>query len=468
MSTRAARAARHASSTTIGTPNRGESNQATTSGSTTPARKKQRTTRTRLRLDENRDDDDDAVRVSSNVRITAADEGGSEDDSSKNKDEEINNAHRDDNHGRRRLGTRHQEEGPAGTAPSNQQAHGVATPQTIVVPAKETMPRRKELKIDDFRGKPGESVEAWLASVLEEVKNQEHLGGDTWTASELFHGAVPHLKEKAQKWYLSLTESMRSEDCTFAFLVEWMRAKYGPRDNAWQVQQRLAKRVQQPGERLSEFAAGLLDIGFGKIVSAESYIEAFLNGMNNEIMATQVRVSDTQTLEEAVQYAEDKCGEFGEGRKATDWRVAERPCRIYRNLTGDDDSGRLKMGKTEVNNQSDWKKLGRGFGGGEHTPPVYDTPGKLVSGLAQTAKKDPLSLAVLQALMTMVAVGKIAEASGRTTKTAAAKPKARTLEVKAERSTAAEGRDRGPAEAAASQYRRGNNGGSSGGRCFGG
>ncbi|GMF31951.1 unnamed protein product [Phytophthora fragariaefolia] len=176
------------------------------------ARKKQRTTRTRLRHAENRDDDDDAVVVSSNVRITAADDGGSADDSSNNENEDNNYAHRYDNHGRRCLGTRHQEKCPARTAPSNQQAHGVAealstmswwdvltpvqqrslvqrlvdpspmatqTPQTLVVPARETKPCRKELKIDEFRGKPGESVEAWLASVLEEVKNQEHQGGDS-------------------------------------------------------------------------------------------------------------------------------------------------------------------------------------------------------------------------------------------------------------------------------------------------
>ncbi|GMF29577.1 unnamed protein product [Phytophthora fragariaefolia] len=39
--------------------------------------------------------------------------------------------------------------------------------QTIV--GREQRSRRKELKINDFKGKPGESVEAWLASVLEEV-----------------------------------------------------------------------------------------------------------------------------------------------------------------------------------------------------------------------------------------------------------------------------------------------------------
>ncbi|GMF36063.1 unnamed protein product [Phytophthora fragariaefolia] len=94
------------------------------------------------------------------------------------------------------------------------------TPQTIAVPVRDQKPRQKEMRVDDFSGKPGESVEAWLASVLEEVKNQEHLGGDTWTAGELFHGAAQHLKGKAQKWYISLTETMGPSDRTFAFLVK--------------------------------------------------------------------------------------------------------------------------------------------------------------------------------------------------------------------------------------------------------
>ncbi|GMF50459.1 unnamed protein product [Phytophthora fragariaefolia] len=494
MMTRAAKAARSTGRSTAGnTPRR----------STTPARKKQRTHRTRLHLGSDAHDDDTVV-VSSDVTIATAATGSPEDDgSSSSEDGDNNRAHRDSSR-QGRTQTPRPKRPPARAAPSNQrededtsavhdelddmswwdvmtpvqqrkmaQRLAAATPmaapvpQTIVVPAREEKLRRKMLRIDDFKGEPGESVEAWLASVLGEVKNQEHLGGDTWTASELSHGAVPHLKGKAQKWYISLTESLQPDDYTFAFLVEQMRAKYGRRDNAWQIQQRLAKRVQQPGERLSDFADSLLDIGFGKRVSAESNVEAFLNGMNNEIMATHVRASNPQTLEEAVQYAEDKCGEYGEGRKVTDWRVAEQR---YRDAAiGDEEAGRgRKPAKAEMSGHIDWKKLGLEFGGDENPPPVYDTSVKAISGLAQNAKKDPLSLAALQTLMTMVGAGKIAEASGQAAKTTAPKPKVRPLEVKAESRT--ENEDEGSTRPAPTAKRvwQGSGPGIFGGRGYGG
>lgn len=452
------------------------------------------------------DEDDGSVIVSSGVRIAAAGGHGPGDDDSGDDDDD-DRAPGGSAGSSDRWVARLAEEPPARAAPANQPPRNAAAaqqdadlndmswwdvltpaqqrsmarrlvaatpmaaapapaPQTVVV--REQRPRRKELKIEDFKGKSGESVEAWLASVLDEVKNQELLGGDTWTAAELFRGAVQHLKGKAKRWYLSLTETMDADDCTFAFLVEKMRAKYGRRENAWQIQQRLAKRVQQPGERLSDFAESLLAIGFGKKVSAESYVEAFLNGMNNEVMATQVRASDPQTLEEAVHYAEDKCGEYGEGRKVTDWHVARQRYRMDPSA-GDDEPGRRKReAKSEMSAQIDWKKLGLGFGGDENSPPVYDTSGKPISGLVEKAKKDPLSLAALQAMMTVIGVGKIAEASApRTSKPADAKPKARVLEVKTERPAAAEDEDSRPSAPAASRGWQGGSGGY-GGRGYGG
>ncbi|GMF36062.1 unnamed protein product [Phytophthora fragariaefolia] len=129
-------------------------------------------------------------------------------------------------------------------------------------------------------------------------------------------------------------------------------------------------------------------------------------------MATQVRGADPRTLEDAVQYAEDKCGEYGEGRRITDWRMTEQR---YREVPGTEDNSQMRITL------------------------VDDTSGKAVSRLAETAEKEPISLAALQALMTMVGVGKITEASGQTAdKLAAAKPKARALEVKAERHASAE------------------------------
>ncbi|GMF35054.1 unnamed protein product [Phytophthora fragariaefolia] len=499
MTTRATEAARNVSTST-GSTSRGRPRQVRVAASGAPAHKKQRMSPTPVRLDNNDDSDNDTVLVSSNVRIAAAGAGGPRDDSSSDEDVDNNRSqHREDDSSRQHE-TPQREGLPVRAVALNQQNQDAddeeddlndmswwdvltpaqkrgmakrlvaATPtpapaaQTIVV--REQRSRRKELKIDDFKGKPGESVEAWLASVLEEVKSQERLGGDTWTAGELFSGAVQHLKGKAQKWYISHTETMELDDCTFAFLVERMRAKYGRRDNAWQIQQRLAKRVQQPGERLRDFADSLLDIGFEKRVPAETYVEAFLNGMNNEVMSTQTRGADPQTLEEAVQYAEDKCGEYGEGRKVTDWEEARRCYRMGRDSIGDDETGRWKKERSEVNDQIDWKKLGLGFGG--ESRPVYDTAGKSVSGLAEKAKEDPLSLAAIQALMAMVGVGKFEDAVSTTPKAAAAKTKARALEVKAECRMDAEDDAHGRDAPAAQQNWRNDGYEGSGGRGFSG
>eukprot|EP00644_Phytophthora_capsici_P017360 jgi/Phyca11/125185/e_gw1.57.239.1 len=145
----------------------------------------------------------------------------------------------------------------------------------------------KTLNLEDFRVTAAESVEAWLATIPQEVERQAGLGGDTWTAEELYYGVTAHLKDAASKWLITLSETMRDEDKTLSYL--------------------------QPGERLSDYAAVLMDIGFGQRVSAETYVEAFISGINNPTTATQIRAYEPQTLEDAVQFAEDKCGDYGEG-----------------------------------------------------------------------------------------------------------------------------------------------------------
>ncbi|KAE9180551.1 hypothetical protein PF004_g24807 [Phytophthora fragariae] len=125
----------------------------------------------------------------------------------------------------------------------------------------------------------------------------------------------------------------------------------------FRIQQRLAARVQQPGERLSDFATSLTSIGFGKRVPVESYVEAFINGINNDTTATQVRTYEPTTLDEAVQFAEDKCGEYGEGFKVTDWRVAKRRYREEHEYGAEDDTqpAKKKPPTTESVDQLDWK-----------------------------------------------------------------------------------------------------------------
>ncbi|OWY95439.1 putative Polyprotein, partial [Phytophthora megakarya] len=108
-----------------------------------------------------------------------------------------------------------------------------------------------------------------------------------------------------------LTSSMRREDKTLEFLVRKLRKKYGRRDNVFKVQQRLVERVQKPGERLSDYADVLTNIGFGHQVPAEVYVEAFVNGINNQTAVMQMKGHNPKTLEDAVQYAEYACGEYG-------------------------------------------------------------------------------------------------------------------------------------------------------------
>jgi hypothetical protein len=210
-----------------------------------------------------------------------------------------------------------------------------APPVVIRAPAPEQQrrPKMKYLNLSDFSGKSSESAEAGLATIPQEVERQAGLGGDTSTAEELYYGATAHLKDAASTWLITLAETMTEQDKTLAYLVRMMRKKFGHREDMFTIQQRLTARVQQPGKRLRDFAASLSTIGFGKRVPAESYVGAFINGINNQITATQVRTYEPRTIDEAVQFAEDKCGEFDEGFKVTDWRVAKRYYRESRITT---------------------------------------------------------------------------------------------------------------------------------------
>ncbi|GMF49643.1 unnamed protein product [Phytophthora fragariaefolia] len=215
-----------------------------------------------------------------------------------------------------------------------------ATPvATEAAPTSRQRRKCKQLNLIDFRGKADKSVEAWLPTIPEEVERQRMLGGDSWTAEELYYGVTAHLKDGASRWLTTVSVNMADEDRTFEYLVARLRAKYGRRENMWQIQHRLAKRVQEPGERLQDFAESLSQIGLGKRVPDESYVGAFIAGINNEITATQIRTREPKNLEDAVKFSIDTCGEFGEGLGVTDWREAERRYRANRGLDGEGEVG---------------------------------------------------------------------------------------------------------------------------------
>uniref|UniRef100_H3GFB4 Retrotransposon gag domain-containing protein n=1 Tax=Phytophthora ramorum TaxID=164328 RepID=H3GFB4_PHYRM len=265
----------------------------------------------------------------------------------------------------------------------------------------------KKLDIEDFKGMPSESIEAWLSTVQQAVQRQEMLGGDSWNAVELFYGVTAHLKGDANKWFMTMSDSMDDDDCTFTYLTRKLRKKYGRRENSWQIQKRLGKREQQSGERLDAFAGSLTSIGFGKRVSAESYLEAFYDGLNNQDAAAHIRTLAPQNLGEALEYAIDGYGEYGEGRKITSWRSAKQRYR----LGGEGENGSNKPAATGMSVKTDpveeinWKQLGLGFGGSD-TPPKYDDAGKAVSRMAgaSSTNEGALSLTALQAIA--VAAGK--------------------------------------------------------------
>jgi hypothetical protein len=322
--------------------------------------------RTCLRLDT-----DDDVDVSSSVRIAAADDGKSDgaEQGSQEHPEKERSAGRDDGHeddeDEREEAQQDDAEAPrrpAAAAPSNQDSNedaiesmswwGALTPgqqrsmmrRFLVQP-----PTAAPATTADRDPGTGNGVAAQAAREVPEdrrlqgagervrgslVSDDPSGGGETWTADELFYGATAHLKDAASKWTITLRETMRPEDKMLDFLVRTMRKKYGRCDTMFNIQNRLAARVQQPGERLSDYAASLTSIGFGQRVPAESYVQAFINGINSATAALQVRTYDQQTLDEAVQFAEDKCGEYGEGFKVTDWtRRARRNRRGARPTT---------------------------------------------------------------------------------------------------------------------------------------
>ncbi|KAE8881195.1 hypothetical protein PF003_g34737 [Phytophthora fragariae] len=293
MTARATRAARRSSTPTAGSTTR------SAGAPSAPKRQRQPRTRVRLSAGGGGDGDDDEVVVSSGVTITAA---GSHDDDSSDDDGDNNAGNhgggnnsrggsggnggdgrggRDhggadgDGGGQQSSGRQQPARTPApvqtqqsdeledmdwweALTPNQQRAKmkrflvqppaAPPAPQPVVIqapaptPAQERPNRRKmkRLHLEDFKGTTGESVEAWLATIPQEVERQASLGGDTWTAAELYYGVTAHLKEGATKRLITLSENMREEDKNLAYLIKMMRKKYGRRDNMFRIQQRLA------------------------------------------------------------------------------------------------------------------------------------------------------------------------------------------------------------------------------------
>jgi hypothetical protein len=224
-----------------------------------------------------------------------------------------------------------------------------------------------------------------------------------------------------------VSENIEPGERTLEFITMRLRKKYGRRETGWQTQERLRKRVQQPGERVDAFADSLVNIGSGKRVLVESFIDAFLDGLNNQIAAAQMRSWSLTTLEEAVQAVIETWGEFADGRKVTEWREASR---LYRRGPQQDENDAAKRNvepKNEPVPQIDWAKLGLGLGGSKNddAAPRYDNCGKAVGGLATSGRMPPegaLPLAALQAIAFAAGAGQVAATQKTAPSTVTGKP----------------------------------------------
>jgi hypothetical protein len=198
-------------------------------------------------------------------------------------------------------------------------------------------PREKKLNIEDFTGAYDESVEAWLATVHNEVERQQTLDGGQWTSRQQFQGASARLKNKAADWFVNMNARLKPEDRTFVHFVVLLRGAFGSNECLLEVQLRVGRREQQPAERLQDFATNLRGIALGHDVPEECLVDAFISGINSPLMSTHVRVRGPQTLAEAVQVAVKTGGPYGAGYKIKDWRAAERDHRDSRILTERED-----------------------------------------------------------------------------------------------------------------------------------
>ncbi|GMF49463.1 unnamed protein product [Phytophthora fragariaefolia] len=186
-----------------------------------------------------------------------------------------------------------------------------------------------------------------------------------------------------------------------SYLTSRRRRKYGRSENAWQNQKTLSQRSEQPGERLDSFVNSLTNIGFGKRVAMESYLEAFYDGLNKpKRLRTRAHLQPA-TLSEALGFTENVYGDRSEP------------------------SDQLVPVGFGVRRQ---QRQGRA--------PRYDGSGKEVSGLAGpvSGREGGLPLAALQAVAVAAGIGQAMAA--RTTRAEASKQwTANTLEVKAEART---------------------------------
>ncbi|POM58644.1 putative Polyprotein [Phytophthora palmivora] len=168
--------------------------------------------------------------------------------------------------------------------------------------------KKKKLEIEYFSGAAGENYTSQVA-----------LYGEEWSSEDLFFGVSAHLKDAARKWFIKLSSEIPPHCRTMEYLSRKLQETYGSQENVWEIEFKLMKRQQQPGELLRDFANCLDEIGAGHTsIPTQCYVDVFIRGMNNEVMSQSVRTAGVQTLEQAVNYAVRNCGKYGQGCEITD------------------------------------------------------------------------------------------------------------------------------------------------------
>ncbi|KAG3079540.1 hypothetical protein PC121_g6945 [Phytophthora cactorum] len=140
----------------------------------------------------------------------------------------------------------------------------------------------------------GENVVSWIETLKQAQQRQLVLSREDWPSRDLYY------------WSVGPPQSGSSDVV--------------PRESAWEVQLRLIQRRQQSGELLRDYANSLTELGAGHPgLSGNFYVDAFARGMNNKISAQVVRTVKSPTLQQAVSFAIENCGKYGE---VNNWDLA--------------------------------------------------------------------------------------------------------------------------------------------------
>ncbi|KAK1943558.1 hypothetical protein P3T76_004954 [Phytophthora citrophthora] len=169
--------------------------------------------------------------------------------------------------------------------------------------------REKKLRLPKFKGlgEPKVTMKAWLKAVKNELRRQTAILRTEWREHEVFIEMVASLEGEALLWYDTVENAFSTrEDQTFRNLSRMMRDRY-------MVKRSNPERRQQRGESLVEYAQKLREIASSNPVNEEWLVDSFLSGMNNTWCSTLVRGHRPATLNEAVNFAVDQVGEYGEG-----------------------------------------------------------------------------------------------------------------------------------------------------------